>query len=76
MELNQQSRCRHTKEVERAFKVVLTSPELELALQNGAVILRIYSILDYGKLNVTKDMFRSMIIVSLLFSNEIFASKC
>ena len=37
--------------------------DLELALLNGARILRIYAILDYGRNDLTTEMYRSMMLV-------------
>ena len=40
-----------------------TKVDLELALENGAALLRVYAIWDYGKTNVTTDMYRNMMMV-------------
>lgn len=46
-----------------------------MALENGAVLLRIYSILDYGRLNVTTTMYKDMMMVSVFHYPSLYLSS-
>ena len=63
MSANQEG-CSHRLDMESGFHVILNSVDLELAVEYGAKVHRVYEIWDYGRETLTTDMFSGVVNVT------------